>query len=61
MPVRADDFNVFEIQYNAQYHTHVLISDCVKEKNSKQVRVIAENPEATLRVNNKITSVFSGT
>ena len=34
------------------------MSDSAKEKNSEQARVIAGNPEATLRVNNKITSVF---
>ena len=39
-PVRADDFNVRVILYNAQHHTHALISDCVKEKISEQAQVI---------------------
>ena len=55
MPVRADDLNICVILYNAQYHTHALISDCAKEKISKLLRVIAGEPEATLL---KITSMF---
>ena len=57
-PVRADDFNVHVILYNTQYHTHALISEFVKEKISKRLRVIAGEPEATLHVNSKITSMF---
>ena len=56
VPVCANDFNVRVILYYAQYHTHalmIIISDC-----SKETQVIAGNPEATLCVNNKITSVF---
>ena len=56
-PVHADNLNVRVILYNAQYHTHALISDCAEEKISKQVRVIAGEPEATLHVNNKIASM----
>ena len=39
MPVHADDLNVHVILYITQYHTHALISDCAKEKISKQQRV----------------------
>ena len=43
------------ILYNAQYHIHALISDCMKEKISKPLQVIAGEPEATLL---EITSMF---
>ena len=55
MPVRADDLNVHVILYNAQYHTHALISDFAKEKISEPLRVIAGEPEATLL---ETTSMF---
>ena len=58
MPVRDDDLSVRVILCNAQYHTRVLISDYAKEKISKQPPVIAGEPETTLHVNNKITSMF---
>ena len=35
VPVRADDFNVRVILYNAQYHNHALISEFAKEKIGK--------------------------
>ena len=57
-PVRADYFNIHAILYNAQYHTHALISEFAKEKIGECLRVIAGEPEATLHVNNKITSMF---
>ena len=57
-PVRADDFNMRVILYNTQYHTHALISEFAKEKICERPRVIAGEPEATLHLNNKISSMF---
>ena len=58
MPVRTDDFNIHVILYNAQYHTHALISEFTKEKIGKRPQVIAGEPEATLQVNDNITGMF---